>query len=268
MLEFLSVLFDRGLSYSALNLARSALSSFVSLTDSLSVGAHPLVSRFMRGVFNLRPPVPRYTQVWDARVVLNYLRKLSPMKFLSLKMLTFKLCMLLALLTAERCQTLHKLRLDKMQISSHKVVFVVVDLLKTSRPGNVGKEITVRAYPPDRRLCIVRLLRCYIERTKLVRGTEQQLLISYVKPHEKIAKDTVARWIRCTMELAGINTELFKAHSTRSASVSSASIRYVPVTEIIQKAGWSSEKTFQRFYNKPVVKDSYAKCLLDSVTKR
>ena len=263
VLDFLYKIFDSGLSYSMVNTARSALSSFVTLSDGATLGTHPLVSRFLKGVFNTRTPKPRYHSIWDARLVLNYLRSLSPMKYLSLKNLTIKLVMLLSLLTAQRCQTIHKLRIDKMIIKGNSVVFHIDELLKTSRPGNVGQEIKMESYPPDRRLCIKTLLSHYIERTKLVRGNENQLLLSYVKPHGKVSKDTIARWIRICLAASGIDINIFKAHSVRAASVSAARA-YVPVSQILSKAGWTNEKTFQKFYDKPILKDNFARKILDA----
>ena len=48
----------------------------------------------------------------------------------------------------------------------------------------------------------------------------------------------------------------FKPHSTRSAATSKAKRACVPLTDILKHAGWSNHRTFDRFYNKPVVKDS------------
>ena len=54
VINFLQQLVDQGLSYSAINTARSAISSVFSLTneDTLRIGSNPLVQRFLRGVFN------------------------------------------------------------------------------------------------------------------------------------------------------------------------------------------------------------------------
>ena len=50
ILEFLSELYDTGYGYSALNTARSALSSVVTLSDwNSSLGEHPLIRRFLKG---------------------------------------------------------------------------------------------------------------------------------------------------------------------------------------------------------------------------
>lgn len=60
VLTYLTELYNAGLGYSCINTARSALSSFLQLENCVSVGSHPLVRRFMKGVFNLRPSLPRY----------------------------------------------------------------------------------------------------------------------------------------------------------------------------------------------------------------
>lgn len=59
MLEFLAELFESVFGYSAINTARSALSTIVNI-NNVPVGQHPLVKRFMRGIFNERPVLPQY----------------------------------------------------------------------------------------------------------------------------------------------------------------------------------------------------------------
>ena len=73
-----------------------------------------MISRFMKGVFNLRPPLPRYKFTWEVSKVLNYLADLYPLQTLSLKELTIKLSILLSLSTAQRAQTLVTLSVDNM----------------------------------------------------------------------------------------------------------------------------------------------------------
>ena len=57
---------------------------------------------------------------------------------------------------------------------------------------------------------------------------------------------------------------LFTAHSTRSASVSKANEKDVPVHEIMAKADWKSAETFRKYYNKPVLQGNrLASAILD-----
>jgi hypothetical protein len=140
VLEFLTLFFDSGCAYSALNTARSALSSFISV-NNLPVGQHSLVKRFINGVFNMKPSFPRYTFTWDVNLVLKFLKSMDNFDNITLKWLTFKLAMLVALVSGQRCQTLHCLNLDNLDIFSDKAVFHITELLKHSRPGVYLKPI-------------------------------------------------------------------------------------------------------------------------------
>ncbi|GFN74311.1 tyrosine recombinase [Plakobranchus ocellatus] len=241
---FLANMFEEGYGYSSINTARAAISS---LND---LGSCPLVCRFMRGVFNLRPSRPRYTFIWDVSIVLNYLRTLSPAAKLNLPMLSAKLVTLCALVTGHRCQSLHVLDITNMHISSSKAVFYIQTLLKTNSPKNPASVITLAAYREDRRICVFICLKQYLKRARLLR-TSNQLFISSQSPHNGVTKDTLARWIKLTLKKSGIDTSIFKAHSTRAAAASAAA-RTSDVSLVLRSAGWTKETTFAKFYNKPI----------------
>ena len=221
-LDFLVDLYDSGLGYSSINTARSALSSFGVLETGQSFGSHPLVIRFLKSVYNLRPSMPRYKDIWDVDIVLAYMRKLSPVKYISLKELTFKLAMPFALVASARAQSLHLLKLDNMKKHKDKFVFTMTELIKQSRPGFENPDIIAKAYPVDRRLCIYTVLKEYLRRTKFIRS-DNYLFISYIKPHVQVSVATISRWIRTVMQSSGIDTNKYKAHSVRAAATSKAS---------------------------------------------
>lgn len=222
------------------------------MLDGFSVGSHPLVTRFLKGVYNQRPSLPRYSVTWDVSKVLCYLRTLSPVKKLSLGLLSCKLVMLISLTLACRTQAVHLLDIRNMIKSKEGFTLMYSGLLKTSKPGKDNPVAHLKGYPPDRRLCVVRVLKEYLLRTSDLRNDETKLLISYVKPHKAVAKATVSRWLRTVMSNSGINCDQFKVHSIRSASASKAASECVPMEQILSTAGWSNAKTFAMFYNKPL----------------
>ena len=118
-------LYNTGLGYSAINTARSAISSILLSTGAVSFGSHPLVVRFLRGVYNSRPSLPRYTEIWDVRIVLDKLREMSPASTLALKELTYKLVMLIALVSAQRGQTIHLLNIKNMTKTESSYSFTI-----------------------------------------------------------------------------------------------------------------------------------------------
>ena len=79
--------------------------------EGVPIGQHPLVSRLLKGVYNIHPPQPRYSYTWDVDVVIKYLQSLGKNNALHLKTLTQKLALLMALVGANRVSELQVLDL-------------------------------------------------------------------------------------------------------------------------------------------------------------
>ena len=163
--------------------------------------------------------------------------------------------MLLALTNAARCDNVHKLTVHELKKTSSEFILQFSSLIKQSRPGFECSFLRVKAYPPDRRLCCYFVLKEYLARTKIIRAQEKALLISYIKPHKAVSRDTVSRWIKTVMHRAGIDINMFSAHSVRSAVTSKAKEKAVPIQDIMKTAGWSQESTFSKFYRKTIIRD-------------
>lgn len=257
VIEYLTSLHKSGLSYSALNTARSALSSFVCLDDDSNLGEHSLVKRFMRGVFNINPSFPRYSSTWDVRQVLDYLVSLGKNRHMSLLSLSMKLVMLLALVSGQRLQTLKALNIEFMTVNEHSsvIIFDVKKLMKQSRPGFHLKPLQFKHYVDNPCICVVSCILDYLDRTKVFRNNVSQLLISTQKPYKAVSTDTLARWLKLCLQNAKIDTEIYKAHSTRAASSSAAKSSGVPITTIMDRVGWTSAQTFAKYYDKNIESD-------------
>ncbi|XP_071797703.1 uncharacterized protein [Asterias amurensis] len=269
ILDCLTEEFDKGSSYSTLNTLRSALSAILAPIDGTPIGSLPLIKRFMTGVFNMRPAIPRYTCTWDVNTVLQYLTNLGPSNKLFLKELTMKLVMLVALISGQRCQTLSLLNLDDAEVTATKVIFVVSKLTKTSKIGKQPVSLVLPRYPHDDQLCVMTTLKQYLIKTKSLRGKQRCLFVSYASPHKQVRSETISRWIKNTLHKAGIDTAKFTAHSTRSAACSAAFKNGVPLNIILSTAHWARSSTFAKFYNKPVgqTDHSFANAVLAGTTK-
>ena len=242
--------------YRTINLYRSAISMTHAPVDGCVIGSHPIISRFMKGIFQLRMPTPKYLVTWDVSVVLGYLKTLSPKNSLSLKQSTPKLAMLMALISFNRWDSLHKLDLRFHYFKHDGVNFIILTHTKTSSPTKF-KEIFFRAFPQDRRLCVVNYLKHYKEYTakywpKQSLSHPDPLFLSIVSPHKPISSTTFARWIKTVLKDSGIDTSTFGSHSTRSASISAAQKLGASVSDILKVADWSREATFIKFYQKPI----------------
>ena len=97
VLEFLLEEFETGKQYRTINAIRSAISMTHNEVDGTRIGQHPLVSRFLKGVFNCRPPASRYSCTWNVDIVLSYVQTLPDNESRSFHQLSHKLVMLMAL---------------------------------------------------------------------------------------------------------------------------------------------------------------------------
>ena len=90
ILSFLTELYESGLGYSALNTAKSAVSGFLSTANPSCVqfGSHVLIKRFMKGIFEIKPSLPRYNCMWSTEYeqALKFLKSLSSLEDLTLQL--------------------------------------------------------------------------------------------------------------------------------------------------------------------------------------
>ena len=254
VINFLADLFTQGYQYSSINAFRSAISSVHDKVDGCDVGQHPLVNRLLKGVFHQRPPQPRYTRTWDVGLVTNYFKSKGENKSLLLPDVAHKLAMLMALTRPSRSADLANLNLNRRSYSQEGVTFLPTKLAKQSRQQKHGTEFFFPCYPHNDRLCPVLALREYESRTTLIRGSHSTVFLSLNKPHKPVSSSTIARWLKSVLSKAGVNTEIFKAHSVRSASASTSAAATAGNTtgDILKAADWSNEAVFQKFYHKPV----------------
>ena len=86
ILAFLASLVVQGnLEYKTIALYRPAISQAYDPVGSTQLGSLPVVARFMKGVFKLKPPKPRYCSTRNVKTALSFLESLEPLEELTLK---------------------------------------------------------------------------------------------------------------------------------------------------------------------------------------
>ena len=251
--NFLASLRESGLGYSAINTARSAMSATVKLVEGGSVGSHPLITRIMKGIFKEAPTKPRYVNTWDPNVVLGFIDK-EDVKKLDLRELSQRLAMLMLLCSGQRCQTLAQLAAN-VQFTNEGVIFEILGLLKTSRPGRVQNRLVFRKFKDNEKICVVQYAIEYDKRKEVLRTQkpvgDTHFLVSFRPPHKAVGPSTLARWVVSVMRQAGVDVDMFKAHSTRGAGTSAAK-GLMPMDAILKSGGWSAQSTFAKYYDRPI----------------
>ena len=113
ILQFLTEELQEGKEYNTIAGYRSTISAFHYPLDGCRVGVQPTVSALMKGIFNKKPPKPKYTFIWNVDQVLGYLETLM-LDNKNLGKLTYKLVMLLALTSAFRASEIWQLDINYM----------------------------------------------------------------------------------------------------------------------------------------------------------
>ena len=92
-LKFLHGIYNDGCLYSGLYASRSALASVVTMKRFAKLSDHPLLVRYLKGIFNRHPLLPRYMQIWFINLVLTYYNRVNHNE-LEFKYLVKKIVML------------------------------------------------------------------------------------------------------------------------------------------------------------------------------
>ena len=286
MLCFLQSLLDNGKAFSTIKVYLSAISACHVGFDKVSVGKHPLVCRFMKGVRRLRPAQRRLFPSWNLSEVLEALSRppFEPMDRIELKLLTLKTALLLALVSAKRVGELRALsvhpsclrfdplhnRVDlqpnpafvpKVVDSSYRCSSFGLDAFSPP-PFSSEEEARLNC------LCPVRALSLYVARTRSIRKSDQ-MFVSWATSHLglPISVQRLSHWLVEAIGLAYKARSLplperLRAHSTRGLATSWALFRGISVQDICAAACWENPHTFMRFYRLDVTAPSLAHAVL------
>lgn len=189
LVNFLAELLDQGVQQCSINTITSAISMTHTQVNGLPIGQHPLVNRLVKGVYNCRPLQPRYSTTWDVDIVVRYIQKFEG---LSLKQVGQKLTVLMVLVEANCLSELAALDIHFHIFKPEGVLFRLATLTKKRKTGALPKEF-FRAYPHDKRLCVVECLRYYETCTNQFRCNrteeiETRLFLSHVKKPLKLSQ--------------------------------------------------------------------------------
>ena len=208
----------------------------------------------LAGIFNSRPPKPKYCFIWNVQTVKEFIRKeWGRNQELSNKFLTYKLTMLMALTSASRAIGLQHLNIRFMVKIPSSFTFTFHKLPKAWKKRKPPSLVIFYSFEEDSSLYVVAVLKEYFKRSEKWRTSDEwQLLLSFVQPHKPVVSSTISGWIKKVLTISGVDVGVFKGHSTRSASTSKAALSGLSVPDILERGCWSNSSTWQKFYNRQI----------------
>ncbi|XP_072001077.1 uncharacterized protein [Engystomops pustulosus] len=265
VLDFLQKGLEIGLSTSTLKVQISALSAFF----DQPLADHRWVKRFIAAANRIRPQVLKRVPSWDLSLVLDALSRppFEPLKDASIKNLTLKTSLLVAVTSARRLGELQAISIREpyMCILPDRITLTLdpsfvpkvasrfhknQEIILPSFYGNPSSSKELEWHSLDVRRSVLE----YLKATKPWRK-DHNLFVQFQGKNKgvKASKTTIARWLKtaiasCYTEQGKEVPPNLKAHSTRAISASWAEKRGASLEQICRAATWVSSSTFAKHY--------------------
>ncbi|XP_073411192.1 uncharacterized protein [Dendrobates tinctorius] len=265
ILEFLQKGRELRLSVNTLKVHVSALGALF----NYNVAANRWVTRFISACQRAEPVHVPWLPAWNLTLVLDAFTQapFEPISSASVKSLSLKTAMLVALVSARRVSDLHALSVDPpFLLTTRDSLILKTDpsyLPKRATKFHRSQEICLPSFYENpstqdeekyHTLDVKRAVLAYLDRTSPWRQS-RSLFVSFQgsRKGSAVTSGTISRWIRDAITMAylteGEDPPLgIKAHSTRAISSSWAKRANVPIEQICKDATWSSPSTFYSHY--------------------
>jgi integrase len=259
VLQFLQNRFDLGRQASTIKSYVSALGHFLPRFDGQSLGCHPNIKLFLKGVRRLRPPTRVTVPPWDLSLVLGFLNgpPFEPLASASLEDCSIKTAFLVAITSSARASELAALdcRPAFTKVRGHFATLKHNDAFQPKVPSSVNTERTINLQADKSRSCPVRALSHYLRKSAEVRQPPlTQLFVTFATGRQgrKVQPATISRWLVTAIKRAyaadGQVAPQVTGHSTRKMATSKAWAAGASCEEICLAATWASGLTFAQFY--------------------
>ena len=156
-----------------------------------------------------------------------------------------KLIGLFMLLSGSCVNSISHSKITNMYLKDTKCIFVFDDVLKHSGQSFKEKPLVFRVFLQNPKLCPVSTLVQYLD-IRLSRSYDTALFLITVMPYKGASSDTIALWIKNTMQETETNTGLFSPHSCRLAATSNVDASGTSITTILQSASWPGSSFFKK----------------------
>ena len=147
--------------YRSVNVARSMLSTTLGHVDGTNIGKHPLIVKLMKGLYNKKPPLAKYANLWYVNIILDFISVMFSNEDLSFRVLSFKSAMLLTLSLMLRVSDLANINLNSIYFPPIGVQFSFLKPRKSQRSGRFGT-LRLKRFAVNRKICPVACLESYI----------------------------------------------------------------------------------------------------------
>ena len=181
-------------------------------------------------------------------LLLKYYNSIDNHENLQFKDLVNKALLLFTILGACRKQALFTITVDNIVVEENKIVFLPNKTLKYTNTRRPLEPFIYHRYTENDKPCMVECVNSYLGvRKRLVDANVMEFVIKYGKPHKPAWSDSISRWKKDEFGKAGINANVYTAHSCRASSTSKTRDNGVSITEILKELVGKEKTPFEHF---------------------
>ena len=180
-LAFLTSLVRQEKSFKQIFMIRSALPSVINQHQNVNFGNIPIVKRYMKGIFESKPTLPKFQFTWNVSLLFNSFRNMLEIQSLDIQKSTQKLVMLM-ISGGQRAQTIHFIRVADVKILDNEVVIAIMFPIKQVKPTKYMAPLCFQTYNKEPKHCVVSHLTESLKITKSYRDTCKSFL-TCIKPY-------------------------------------------------------------------------------------
>ena len=258
--EFFVDMMNEGKAYNTIAGYRSAISEIHQYVDNVPIGQHPDITKAISAVFKIQPPPMPKDELMDISPSLNFICELGNNDLMSIRDLLIKTAFLVALVSASRPSDLARIDISTIKESSNGLSldclepkeYKIARAHSSSTSKSRTKKIFVGKYSENIHLCPYSAVKDLLSRTESWRDTankRKSLFLISRHPYNPAASDTIAGWIKSAMQHSSSDST---AKDVRSTSASLAQKAGLDLSTILSMGNWSSNTTYQKFYQKGI----------------
>lgn len=204
----------------------------------------------MKAFINLRPRQHKCAPNWSVDEVLALLHSWEDNNMLTLKKLTKKLVMLLALSSSSRCSEIANINANGKRYIPGGIQFPLLKH-KKNRKASVLPGTVFFPHIKDKKLCPATCLEYYLSKTGSINRSDGALIRTTIKPHKAATSMTISRWLTeiiCSSGQQFPTKYIRRGHTTRGQAATKAKKLGLTSEQILNAGEWKSENVFTKHY--------------------
>jgi site-specific recombinase XerD len=250
--RYLGHLYNKeGLSYNTILVHKSAIATFCKPMISKDISSN-IVVRHMLKAISTRKTRPTKPPIWDPRIIVDYLKKTTPLVY-NLYEVSRRTAILLLLASGRRVHDLTLLSVADNGLvdnGDHIILWPVFgSKTDTSRHRQSGWKLSASSCQNIDPVFWLRKLICVSNERREEGGNIPTLFISSRGPPKPATRAVIGNWVKSVLADAGVQES---PGSTRSAVASLNWLENYPIDDILQRGNWRQEATFKTFYQRPI----------------